>query len=221
MKVAVIADVHCRGPSDPAQQKFIAWLRTLEVDQLWLLGDVFHYGWVFQRDVQPIFQEVVDALREARDRGVQILFVPGNHDFAVASVLQREAGAEVRGEHIRTVDGVRIALAHGDELDQTWRYRTFRSLIRSRLVAFTVRCLGQKLGSVLLAKLAGDVSQGDEVWEKTRDGVMRRLEQADVVVIGHVHTPWHHVCEDGTAVILHPGRPLFLEDGNVLTERHE
>ena len=216
MKVAVIADVHCRGPSDPAQREFISWLHEVDAEEVWLLGDVFHYGWVFQREVQPIFQEIIDVLRDVRDRGVHILFVPGNHDFAVAGVLQREVNAEVRGQHIRTVDGVRVSLAHGDELDQTWQYRLLRSLIRSRFVALAVRCLGRKYGSTFLATLAGEVSQGGALWEKTREGVLKRLEHADVVVIGHVHTPWHHVCEAGTAVILRPGVPLFLEDGEVL-----
>ena len=221
MKVAVIADVHCRGPSDPAQRDFLAWLRVLEAEELWLLGDVLHYGWVFQHEVQPIFQEVVEGLREVRGRGVNILFVPGNHDFAVAEVLRREVGAEVRGEHIRTIDGVRIALAHGDELDQSWRYRYFRSIIRSRFFAKFIQCLGRRLGGSLLAVLAGEVSQGEEVWAQTRAGILRRLDKADVVVMGHVHTPWHHVSEAGTAVVLRPGVPLFLEAGEVVTAPHE
>ena len=221
MKVAVIADVHCRGPSDPAQRKFISWLREVDTEEVWLLGDVFHYGWVFQHDVQPIFQEVVDVLRDVNGRGVHIVFVPGNHDFAVATVLQREVNAEVRGPHIRTIDGVRVSLAHGDELDQTWRYRVFRSLIRSRFVACAIRCLGRKYGGSILATLAGEVSEGGELWEKTRDAVIKRLDHADVVVIGHVHTPWHYVGEAGTAVVLRPGVPLFLQDGEVLTGQYD
>nr|ADI17209.1 uncharacterized protein conserved in bacteria [uncultured delta proteobacterium HF0070_10I02] len=216
MKIAVIADVHCQGPHDPSQRNFVSWLDEVDADELWLLGDILHYGWVFEDEVQPIFREVIDALRQVRSRGIRILFVPGNHDFAVAELLRRELDAEVRSEHIRTVDGVRIALAHGDELDRTLQYRLFRLFIRSRLFAHFIRRMGSKFGGALLSKMAGDVSDGEDVWTNTRAGLLHRLKHAEVVVMGHVHTPWHHASDEGTAIILRPGAPLFLEGGKVL-----
>ena len=216
MKVAVIADVHCRGPNDPAQRKFISWLDELDSEELWLLGDVLHYGWVFDEEVQPIFQDVIDALKRVRGRGVRVLFVPGNHDFAVADLFRRVLDAEVQSEHIRTVDGVRIALAHGDELDRSWRYRIFRTFIRSTFFAHVIRHLGRKWGGAILSKMAGDISDGENVWVKTREGMLRRLKHADVVVMGHAHTPWQYTSDEGTAIILRPGTPLLIEAGTVL-----
>ena len=218
MRVSVIGDVHCQGPSDPAQQKFLQWLGCLgHVDELWILGDLFHFGWAFPTGVHPMFAEVIDALREKVDAGLHIVFVPGNHDFGLAGLLASEVGIEVCGEHMRTVDGKRISLLHGDEVDTSVGYRLFRRVIRSQGFAAVMNVLGPTMGTAFLKRLAGEVSVGGSVWPSTRVGLMSRLVDADIVLMGHVHTPWVHESEQGIGVVLTPGVPIFIVDGQLIT----
>jgi len=220
MRVSVIADLHCRGPSDPSQRSFVEWLGRLEGDELWLLGDILHFGWVFDGRVQPAFQEVVDALVDVRKRGIHILFIPGNHDFAVAGLFENTLDAEVRDAHVRTVDGVRFSLSHGDDLDRSWAYRFFRWVVRARVFSWGIDLLGPRLGSRMLSALAGGVSPGGDVWDRTRKGLLQRLNDAAVVIVGHIHTPWSYADEKGRVLVLTPGVPVLIEDGVLVTEPH-
>ena len=218
MRVSVIADVHCRGPNDPAQRSFVEWLKHLNgVDELWILGDLTHYGWVFDGRVHPDFQEVVDGLYASTQRGIHLVFVPGNHDFGLGAFFETELGFEVRDAHSRTIDGVRVALLHGDELDTSWAYRVLRWTIRSRGFATLLNVLGPRMGTAVLQRMAGDVSMGGDIWSDTREGLLQRLEQADMVLMGHVHTPWSYQGEEGTALVLTPGVPVYIEDGRLIT----
>ncbi len=218
MRVSVIGDVHCQGPNDPAQQKFLQWISDLDdVDELWILGDLVHFGWAFGSGVHPMFAEVIDALRLKIQSGIHILFVPGNHDFGLSQFFAAELGIEVRDAHIRNVDGTRIALLHGDELDTSMTYSWFRRFIRSRGFAVLINCLGPRLGTALLKRMAGEVSVGGDLWPSTRTGMLQWLEDADLVLMGHVHTPWVHRGEEGAAVVLTPGEPVFIEDGRLVT----
>ena len=219
MRVSVIADVHCRGSEDSAQRSFVEWVSALDVDELWILGDLFHFGWAFDGCVQPVFQDVMDALGDLDRRGCRIVFVPGNHDFGVADLFKDVLNADVRGQHIRSIDGLRVSLSHGDEFDASWRYRWFRWGVRSRLFASLINALGPKRGSSVLKRMAGDVSVGGALWERSRESIMEMLEDSDLVLMGHVHTPWSYTGNDGTALVLTPGVPILIEDGVLVTER--
>ena len=219
MRVSVIADVHCRGSDDSAQRAFVDWVSQVEIDELWILGDLFHYGWEFEGRVQPIFQDVIDGLVFLQRRGTKIVFVPGNHDFGVAGIFRTVLNADVRGQHIRTVDGLRVSVSHGDEMDTSLSYRLFRLGVRSRSFAWLINTLGPGLGSSVLNKLAGEISVGGELWERSRVRIMEMLEEADLVLMGHVHTPWVYTGDEGTAVVLTPGVPILIEDGVLVTEQ--
>lgn len=213
MHVAIISDVHCSGTRCSRQQEFVAWLNALNADALWLLGDVFHAGWDFRPNEQADYVEVLEALGRVASRGIEIVFVPGNHDFGMGGLLQDRLGAEVVGPHVREIDGQRVFLAHGDEADTSMRYRLIRSVLRSAVFDVALRGLGVKLGTTFLRRLAGDPSPHGEVWPSTKRWLMNQLEHADFAIIGHVHTRW---C-DGGAVTLAPGvsGARWLVDGQL------
>ncbi len=199
--MAIISDVHCRGESCPGQREFVAWLADLEADALWLLGDIFHTGWEFGHREQPEYCEVYRALEAVVESGVELLFVPGNHDFALAGFFQERLGATVSGPHVREVDGTRVFLAHGDESDMRVGYRAVRSVLRSRVFGLFMRCLGVRLGTSLLRKLAGDFPEKGTVWGSTKNWLKNQTRNADLAIVGHVHVEW----SDGGMATLGPG----------------
>jgi len=220
MRVAVISDVHCAGPEDPIQRDFVGWLDELEADALWMLGDIFHWGWGFGGAVQGAVQPVVDALARAQARGLVLLFVGGNHDFAVTSVLVG-LGIEVRGPHTRDVDGRRVFVAHGDEADRSMRYRLTQWVLRGPVFGAVIRLMGEARGSSLLADLAGD--QKTDLFRETdrraRDWLKTQLvDGTTLAMCGHFHLASRERHDAGEVVTLGAGggdAAVWLVDGQV------
>lgn len=221
MRVAVISDVHCAGPDDPIQRDFVGWLDALDADGLWLLGDIFHWGWTFAGHVQAPLQPVVDALMRAQSRGVHVVFVGGNHDFAVAAALA-EAGLEVREAHHRDLDGRRVFLAHGDEADRSLGYRLTQWVLRGTLFSCLLQVLGEGAGSRLLVRLAGD--QKTDLFRESdrrgRDWLRQQLvEGTTLAMCGHFHLATREAHEEGEVVTLGAGGSravVWIQDGQVL-----
>lgn len=206
MRAALVSDAHAAGPLDQSQRSLVQWLERLEVDHLYLLGDIFHHWWGFEPVMQP-YAEVVEALAKVRRRGTGITLVPGNHDFAVGRVLREEVGIEVRAAHTVELAGRRFLLAHGDEADASMGYRLTSAVLRGRAFAGLMQLLGPQRGYQLLARLAGSsrahggepgpLLELQQAWARKRLGV-----DADVVVMGHIHVPLVVPLPEGTVVHL-------------------
>jgi UDP-2,3-diacylglucosamine hydrolase len=194
MRVIMVSDAHLEGLSDPNQAALVAWLDGLSVDRVFLLGDIFHHWWGYRGVVPSAYVPICAALLRLKQRGIPVVFVPGNHDFAVGDFLRQDVGLDVRSAHHQDLDGARFYLAHGDEADQTLGYRLTRAVLRGPVFAGLMRVLGPVRGERLLRRLAGssrhhpaDVDSLLEAQQRWADQFLS--EGADVVVMGHVHMP--------------------------------
>ncbi len=206
MRIAVISDVHCSGRSCPRQREFIDWIDQLSVDSLWMLGDIFHYGWDFRGRSQPEYQPVFEAIDRLCDRGVGIRFVVGNHDFAMTDFIERRWRSHVHGPQICVVDGRRVYVGHGDEFDLSFGYRLTKWLIRSAMFKFLILSLGSRLGTHLLATLAGrEPNMSPSAWPVAQARLCAQLDRADIAIVGHLHHAWEYRTVNGVATVLGPG----------------
>lgn len=193
MRVVIFSDVHVVGFDDPVQAQLVRFLAGLEADQVWILGDLFHAGWDFRGRVASGIAATVEALQALCTRGVTLGFIAGNHDFGLASLLERQLGAEVREAHVRDMDGTRVLLAHGDEADTSLGYALTRGLLRSAAFDALVVALGEERGTRLLLRLAGasrdyPAPRGRLVEAQARWAEARLAElDASIAVLGHSH----------------------------------
>lgn len=125
MRVAAISDIHANLP---ALESVLAAIDSVDVEEIWCLGDVVGYG------AQP------DACAElVRERCA--LCLVGNHDLAVLDTLDLTAFSEAAAAAVRwtrenvaasTLELLRglapvdsregIALSHGSPRDPVWEY---------------------------------------------------------------------------------------------------
>lgn len=196
------SDAHFGAGSRESQarrvQRFANWVRTLEDRAvLYLVGDVFDY-WVDYPTYMPkLHMEVLYALRRAMDRGVEIIFVGGNHDIwadrffrETLGITTLESGVVI--EH----QGVRLRLHHGDGLLSGDRaYKVFRAVVRHPLVIFLAKCVHPELlhrfaDWVSRNSRALDRSTSREIYERIDEfGSTHDHTDVDHLVIGHIHTP--------------------------------
>ena len=212
MRVALISDVHLVGdPSDAddaeTQRALVAWLDALNVDQLCILGDLFHHWWGHPGVVPSGLVPTCAALLRVRARGIGLTIVPGNHDFALGPFFHRDLDAQVRGPHVLTVDGRQFLLAHGDEADRSVGYRVTRATLRSTAFAGLMRVLGPRAGDRLLSRLAGHSrahpANPGPLRQRQQDWALQHIHNGvDCVIVGHVHAPGSAAVGGGRVVHL-------------------
>ena len=221
MRLALLSDAHLSGPDDPNQRLFIAFLEGLDADRVCLLGDIFQHWWHFGDRPFSAYAPVVDALRR-----FSLTFVPGNHDFAAASFFREELGAEVANVVHETWDGLRVHLAHGDEVDRSLGYRALSAILRGRPFAAMIDAMGPERAWRFLGRISSPPSgTPDPALCVAQEALARSLlAEADLVVFGHTHAPGLHRWPEGIYVNLgdwvRHHTWLLVEDGVPSLQRH-
>jgi UDP-2,3-diacylglucosamine hydrolase len=120
------------------EKLFIEWLEEIRKDarELWLLGDVFDYWFEYKKVVPRGFTRFLGTLASLSDEGVEIHFIPGNHDIWVFDYLPTEINLQVhRGSIRKEWNKHRFYLGHGDGLDKgDTNYRVLQSIFQNRFI---------------------------------------------------------------------------------------
>ena len=196
-----LSDVHL-GARACRAEALLAFLDATECERLYLLGDIVD-GWRLERRWfwPAAHAAVVDRILAMTKSGVEVIYVPGNHDAFARS----HDGFNAQGVSITTeaeylaADGRRYLLAHGDAYDPGARRGAaarwaadvgYRGLMRlDGAGRWTFGGLG--LGEASLA-----------AWAKRRSGLGRRVVARfeialaaearrrgfEGVVCGHIHS---------------------------------
>jgi UDP-2,3-diacylglucosamine pyrophosphatase LpxH len=113
-----ISDVHL-GTRGSQAGALLGFLRTFDCDTLYVVGDLIDI-WAMKRGVfwtQDHSDVIQKILRKGR-KGSKIIYIPGNHDERITDFTGDYANVHIqlRAFHT-TVDGRRLLVAHGHELD--------------------------------------------------------------------------------------------------------
>jgi UDP-2,3-diacylglucosamine pyrophosphatase LpxH len=119
LRSVFISDVHL-GSRDSRAVELLQFLASVEVDYLFLVGDIIDF-WSLRKNFYWPQQhnEVVRAiLRKARE-GARVIYVPGNHDNDMREFCGSVFGnLEIRRKYVHsTADGRELLVMHGDEFD--------------------------------------------------------------------------------------------------------
>lgn len=234
MKVIFLGDAHLKGPEDPAQESLVRFLDSLgDIDRLVVTGDLFDF-WTGTNDVAARnYRPVLEAMKRLAARGVGITYAEGNHDFSMGPFFTAVLGATVfpDGGHL-DVEGKKIFVAHGDTVEMKWNYRLWRAFLRSPLF----RVISKIATPALVWRVAGFLSRKSRNYSTKGPGIDGRLrrfaegviaEGADVVVLGHSHTPGvQRITANGRAGLYanpgdwRDGSYLIYEDGRFSIEKN-
>lgn len=237
VRAAWISDLHLGTPGCQALA-LLEFLRTLECDTLYLVGDIVD-GWQLKRSwywPQSHNDVVQKLLRKAR-KGTRVVFVPGNHDeFARRYVAHEFGGIEVLEDCVHlTADGRRLWITHGDLFDGVVQCARWLAHVGDAAYEFTLKVnrwfnlararLGLpywSLSRYLKLKVKRAVSYvGDFEAAVAREA---RKRGVDGVVCGHIHHAEMRVidgvlyCNDGdwveslTALVEHRDGRLEIVD---------
>ena len=123
-RALVISDIHL-GTKACQAEAFLDFLKTHRAPRIYLVGDIVDF-WRIRRGVywpqshNDVFQKL---LRQVR-KGVELIYIPGNHDEAMREYCgSRFGGIAIERQTVHIgADGRRYLIMHGDEFDVVVRY---------------------------------------------------------------------------------------------------
>ncbi len=197
-----VSDIHL-GTRACQAHSLLEFLRDYDAEHLFLLGDIIDF-WAMRRGVywSTTQNTVVQKILKRARHGVQVVFVPGNHD----DVLREHVGVsfghiQLRSDHVHVAaDGKRYLLIHGDELDQITRYHRWLAVLGDRAYELVVRLnallswLRRRLGVTGYWSLSGyakrKVKRAAGFIFDFEEAVARYVKErgVDGVICGHIHS---------------------------------
>ena len=196
-----ISDVHL-GTRGCKAEMLLDFLKHTESDHLYLVGDIvdgwrLRKAWYWPQAHNDVVQKI---LRKAR-KGVQVYYIPGNHDEAARDYVGLQfGGVHVQNEAIHTTaDGRKLLVIHGDQFDAVVKYARWLAFVgdsayvvllqMNTVLNWVRRKLGftyWSLSAYLKHKTKKAVEFIGEYETALTDEARRR--KVDGIVCGHIHT---------------------------------
>ena len=199
-RTVFLSDLHL-GFHGARAQDLHRLLERLDCSKLYLVGDVIdlwqlHRGWHWNSACEQVVSRLLAMARE----GVEVIFIPGNHDDRA----RRYAGLEVGRIPIReldvhtTADGRRLLVTHGDQFDLVIQHSRWLGMLGALAYGWLVR-LNQVYNAFrrLRRKPYWSLAQYIKLRVKSACTYISRFEEAvlgearrqnlDGVVCGHIH----------------------------------
>ena len=114
-----ISDVHL-GMRGCNAGMLIDFLDHVDSERMYLVGDIVD-GWRLKKKLYwpAAHNDVLWRLLKRANRGVEVIYIPGNHDEAMRQYCGLDfGGIAIRRDAIhQTADGMRLLVLHGDEFD--------------------------------------------------------------------------------------------------------
>ena len=202
LRTVFLSDVHL-GSRDCRVGLLLDFLRHTSCDLLYLVGDIIdieslrrHFYW------PPSHTEVLRLLLRKAQEGTRIVYVPGNHDDDLRTLVGLDLGnIELRREAVHTTrSGLRLLVMHGDEFDAVVRGRSLgvllggfacRSLLVLNRFVHWLHDLARRpywsLAQHVKARFPGAKRYVERFQRATLVAV--REASLDGVVCGHIHKP--------------------------------
>jgi UDP-2,3-diacylglucosamine pyrophosphatase LpxH len=229
-RTAFISDVHL-GTKGCQAELLLEFIRELECETLYLVGDIvdgwkMKSGWYWPQAHNDVVQKI---LRLAR-KGVNVVYVPGNHDDRIRDFCGVHFGGVVvaRDAIHEAADGRRYLVTHGDEFDGViqhakwlaflgdWSYRGLLSLNTWFNRARRVMGLGYwSLSAYLKHKVKNAVAFIDQFEDAMADEARRRGVHG--VICGHIHKA--EMRDIGGVAYINDGD--WVESCTAVVERHD
>lgn len=219
-----VSDIHL-GSGDATQQlrvenAFCRWLDKVGEDAkaIYLLGDIFDFWFEYHNVVPKGYVRVLARLSEFTRRGIDVVFITGNHDMWCYDYFERECGIKIFRKPQRVdILGSSYHLAHGDNLNIKDKpmLRAMNGFFRSSVARFLFSWLihpdlAMKFGRWWSGK-SRKSHRGDDITPESLNFLVEyarshKAENPNIkgYIFGHMHYPYIY---DNEGL-----RVLFLSD---------
>ncbi len=218
-----ISDVHL-GTRACKADALLSFLRHHIAETLYLVGDIVDgWNWGPGWHWSTAQQELVDEIVRWRRSGVNVVFLPGNHDEAKVSLVEELFGRipVIRSLIHRTANGAKMLVIHGHQFDGSLNLNRLLPMVGSQAYARAQRihdwyhrqsAPGGEEGRSFADYIRHPARKAIEFFTDFRDRAVlaaARDHKADGVICGHIHRSDHRKL----------GNILYVNDGDWVMNR--
>ncbi|MFB3058072.1 MAG: UDP-2,3-diacylglucosamine diphosphatase, partial [Ignavibacteriaceae bacterium] len=164
-------------------------------DELFLVGDLFDYWFEYKRVYQKGFFRTLTALQDVAEKGIQIHYFIGNHDFLHHDFFSKEFGAVMyEGSLDVLLNEKRFYIAHGDGLVKNdIGYKILKVVLRNKIIQKMYSLLHPDIGIAIASntsKSSRDYTNKKDYGEIDGmfDAAKNKIDEGfDYVILGHSH----------------------------------
>jgi UDP-2,3-diacylglucosamine pyrophosphatase LpxH len=220
----IVSDVHL-GSAVSLAADLLHLLKHSTFKRLILLGDIFQ-DLNFSRLTGEQWK-LVSYIRKLSNpkRGVEVVWVEGNHDAGITDVMEHLLGVRVYQEYTWDWNGQKCVAIHGHQYDSLWAHG---APLVGRITTPIYLWLQhwESVKKWLPRMLDKMHTHWERLDRKVADGALKRGAHvsADYIFCGHTHQPWDEI-KDGVHYYNAGdwcgdfGTYIILRDGKV--EQHE
>jgi UDP-2,3-diacylglucosamine pyrophosphatase LpxH len=182
----ILSDLHL-GSEVCRAKAALEMLQRISFRRLILLGDIF-CDLNFRRLKKDHWQ-FLSYIRKLSNpkRGVEVVWVEGNHDYGLSEVMSHLVGIKVYQEYEWCFGGIRHLAVHGHQFD--------RFVINNRLISNLFTSIHEKLQKLSFGKkrIVSFLERFDTVWlrlsDKVATGALTHAQHRNVhrIFCGHTH----------------------------------
>jgi UDP-2,3-diacylglucosamine hydrolase len=200
-KVYFISDAHLelRKERTDREDKLIRFFDIVKSDgkYLYIVGDLFDFWFEYKYTVPAGYFRILAGLYDLTSSGIEVYYIPGNHDFWMKDYLKKQVGVRLTGDRYEAEHfGIKILITHGDGIRVDDRgYRFIKRIFRNRFCIWLYSQLPPNLAyrlAMSTSKKSRDYTTSRNIKDSTDyiEFAKRENEKGfDVVVMGHVHKP--------------------------------
>ena len=201
VKTCWISDLHL-GSTQCQADKLLEFLKVLDAQKLYLVGDIIDFWALSRKSFWPTDHNTVvqKILRMAR-HGVEVIYIPGNHDSPVRDLADMTFGnVKVRLEDTHTLMcGRTLLVTHGDQFDTISKHYGWLSkfgaigydflLQLNRAVRFIQKLVSVESHFSLSAFIKYKVKNVVKFISDYETEIIEIVKRRDVdgIVCGHIH----------------------------------
>jgi len=228
--VVCISDIHFGiGTKESGrfrEKLFVELLQKLENSEaiLYIVGDLFDYWFEYNTVIPNEFYQVLAALKKARENGVEIHYIIGNHDFGHQNFFEKELQIPLYWNDLEKIHfGQRFIFSHGDgKAFNDKGYLFLKKILRNKVLKKLYQFIHPDIG-IWLAKKS---SQTSRTYTDTKDySTQQSFEEKNgledfaknqidsgitYVIMGHIHK----------IVVKNYGEGIYYNLGEWFSEPH-
>ncbi len=193
MKIVFFSDVHITRSSVDKTALVLRFVTDCceDADTVVVLGDLFDFYHGYDGFIYPWYRSVTDGLKKLVERGKQVYFLEGNHEFLMGDYYEKYTGIACRQELTLECEGKKVYIAHGDGFAHLSLARVLKRPFFYRVMDIFGPSLTWTIASLCRPFLS---KSRKEYKEMVRD-IYRKYagqkfsEGYDIVILAHSHIP--------------------------------
>jgi len=179
----MFSDVHLGSPVARAYE-LLNTLKEYHFSKLIIVGDMFED--LNFKHLTSTHWELLEHIGKVSRRGVEVVWIEGNHDGKFLEFMSHMLGVPVKKEYSWEVNGVKFIALHGHQFDNFLSKNPFLGRIYAEAYSFLQRVVSSHFLSFISDNIA-------DRWQRLSEHVAplainyAKKKQRNVIVCGHTH----------------------------------